>query len=69
MKKWLYYACQEQYNNDEQPVYQGGSYYDAIKALSSIYKGYVIASNCTDDDIRYTSDDTTCVIIKTKGWE
>ena len=73
MKKYKYYILLEQSTrpNDfqEWKVVESSSYMECLKEMPFIQKGYISASNEDDEDLRYSSDDLTSRIIKTKGWK
>lgn len=73
MKKYKYYILLEQSTRPnefhEWKVIESPSYMECLKAMKTIEKGYISASNEDDENIRYSSDDLTDRIVKTKGWK
>lgn len=71
MKKYNYYILLKQStrpNDYDEWLVVEGTYQECLRAMPSIQKGYIMASNEPDDDIRFSSFDTTWKIVKTKGW-
>lgn len=68
MRKWRLFIVMEQKERDysEYLIYKGTSYKSALKALSTIEKGYLIGTNESEN---YGLDCEKSAIIRTKNWK
>lgn len=72
MKKYNHYILLQQStkpNEFDEWLVVEGTYQECLREMPRIQKGYIMASNESDIEIRYSSDDPTCKIVKTKGWD
>lgn len=72
VKKYNHYILMKQStrpNDYDEWLVVEGTYQECLREMPRIQKGYIMASNEPDASIRYSSDDPTCKIVKTKGWD